>query len=225
METKYRIGYVDEDINQVKKYQRRFRKLGFEVIGYDFIKGMRLDELMDQIYNSNIDLLMIDYKLDESNKVTFNGEAVESEIYDSRPLFPHIIFTNKKDDAEPHVEDWKIIFEKDDIFNEGEEDEKKVTHFVTILERSIEQYKKHIQKRKNEISHLLEKGQSKKLSSEEKHILLKLQKELKVLDSTYKVEVPEYLMLTENIAESENLKNEAELLLQKLIEKRKNNEH
>ncbi|WP_445721510.1 hypothetical protein [Flavobacterium sp.] len=221
MESKYRIGYVDEDINQVKKYQRRFKKLGFEVIGYDFVKGMKLHELMEQVYSSEIDLLMIDYKLDESNKVTFNGEAVESEIYDKRPLFPHIIFTNKKDDAEPHVEDWKIIFDKEDIFSEGEEDEDKVAHFVTTLERSIDQYKRHIQKKKSEISYLLEKGKSQKLIPEEKHILLKLQKELKVLDDTFIVEVPEYLMLSENISEIEKLKEEAESLLQKLIEKRK----
>ena len=144
MEIKYRIGYVDEDINQVKKYQRRFKKLGFEVVGYDFEKEMTLQELMNQLYNSDIDLLMIDYKLDESNKVTFNGEAVANEIYENKPLFPHIIFTNKKDDAEPHVEDWKIIFDKDEIFNEVEEDKEKVNHFITTLERSIEQYRKHI---------------------------------------------------------------------------------
>lgn len=221
MELKYKIGYVDEDISQVKKYQRRFRKLGFEVIGYEFVKGMKLEELMQQIYQSDIELLMIDYKLDESNKVTFNGEEVEAEIYDNKPLFPHIIFTNKKDDAEPHVEDWKIIFDKDDIFNEGEEDEKKVKHFVTTLERSIEQYKKHVQKRKDEISYLLEKGSVEKLTSLEKHNLLKVQKELKVLDDTYIVEVPEYLLLSENITESENLKDEAKLLLDKLIEERK----
>jgi hypothetical protein len=221
MEVKYKIGYVDEDINQVKKYQRRFRKLGFEVIGYNFEKGMTLGELMEQIYSSNIDLLMIDYKLDESNKVTFNGEEVESAIYDNKPLFPHIIFTNKKEDAEPHVEDWKIIFDKDEIFSEDKEDEKKVQHFITILERSIEQYRKHTQRRKDDISDILEKGKTEKLNPDEKHILMKLQKELKVLDDTYKVEIPEYLMISENLAESENIKKEAEELLQKLIDKRK----
>jgi hypothetical protein len=224
MELKYRIGYVDEDSNQVKKYQRRFRKLGFEIIGYEFKKGMSLDELMEQIYSSDIDLLMIDYKLDESNKVTFNGEAVESEIYDTKPLFPHIIFTNKKDDAEPHVEDWKIIFDKEEIFNEDEdnEDDDRINHFTTTLERSIEQYQKHLQKRKDHIAVLLEKGKDEKLSPGDKHDLLKLQKELKVLNPTFEVEVPEYLLLSENLTEIEGLKNEAEELLKNLIENRKN---
>lgn len=221
MEPKYRIGYVDEDVKQVKKYQRRFRKFGFEVVGYDFTQGMTIDELMEQVYNSNIDLLMIDYKLDESNLVVFNGEAVESAIYDAKPLFPHIIFTNKKDDAEPHVEDWKIIFDKDEIFSEGEEDDEKIQHFIITLERSIEQYRKHIERRKIDISNLLEKGKSQKLNPSEKHNLLKLQKELKVLDPSSEVEVPEYLLLSENLSEVEDLRNEAEEFLKNLIEKKK----
>lgn len=221
MEAKYKIGYIDEDINQVKKYQRRFREFGIEVIGYEFRKGMTLEELMEQVYISEIDLLMIDYRLNETNQVTFNGEAVVNVFYEKKPLFPHIIFTNKKEQAEPFVEDWKIIFDKDEIFSDDDEDEIKVQYFITTLERSIEQYRKHIQRRKDEISNLLEKGKVEKLNPMEKHTLLKLQKELKVLYNTYQAEVPEYLMISQNITESQNLKNEAEELLQKLIEKRK----
>ena len=221
MEAKYKIGYIDEDIRQVKKYTRRLKDFGFEVIGYDFHQGMSLEELMSQVYESDIDLLMIDYKLNESNIVAFNGDAVESEFYDKKPLFPHIIFTNKVEQAEPFVEDWKIIFDKDDVFNDNEQDEKKVSHFIITLEKSIEQYRKHIQKRKDEIFKILEKGKSEKLSVIEKHDLLKLQKELKLLDNTYIAEVPEYLLINENLEEVENLKIEAEELLNELINKRK----
>lgn len=218
MELKYRIGYVDEDVNQVKKYQRRFRKLGFEVVGYDFEKGMTLQELMNQLYSSDIDLLMIDYKLDESNKVTFNGEAVANEIYDNKPLFPHIIFTNKKDDAEPHVEDWKIIFDKEEIFNEVEEDEEKVTHFITTLERSIQQYRKHIQKRKDEISDLLKKGEKDGLNTKEQDSLISLQRELRDLDKSQKKEIPEKLISFEKLEDLSQTRKEAEEFLRTLIE-------
>ncbi len=67
MEAKYKIGYIDEDIRQVKKYTRRLKDFGFEIIGYDFHQGMSLEELMSQVYKSDIDLLMIDYKLNEKN--------------------------------------------------------------------------------------------------------------------------------------------------------------
>ncbi|MES2863200.1 MAG: hypothetical protein V4666_03705 [Bacteroidota bacterium] len=223
MEAKYKIGYIDEDVRQVSKYNKRFREYGIEIIGYEFHKGMTIEELMSQVYNSKIDLLMIDYKLDESSKVMFNGEAVEREIYDKKPLFPHIIFTNKVEDAEHFVEDWKIIFSKDYMLNKNDEDydEEDTKYFITILEKSIEQYRSHIQRRKNEISYLLEKGKKEKLLPEEKHNLMKLQKELKVLDNSNEVEVPEYLLISENLTEVENLKTEAEEFLNQLIEKRK----
>lgn len=221
MEIQYRIGYIDEDVKQVKKYQRRFRDFKIEVIGYNFYKGMSLEELMSQVYESQIDLLMIDYKLRETNLVAFNGEAVESEFYDKKPLFPYIIFTNKVDQAEPFVEDWSRIFDKDEIFNEEEEDKEKIQHFITTLIKKIEQYRNHISRKKNEISSLLEKSKVKKLTQEEKHNILKLQKDLKVLDSSYQIEVPEYLLLQQNLSEIEDLKDDAEGFLRELIEKRK----
>ena len=50
MEAKYKIGYIDEDIKQVKKYSRRLKDLGFEVIGYDFYQGMSLEEKFQSIW-------------------------------------------------------------------------------------------------------------------------------------------------------------------------------
>jgi len=220
MEAKYKIGYIDEDINQVKKYQRRFRKYGFEVIGYDFENEMSLEDLMEQVYKSDIDLLMIDYKLDETNKVTFNGEKVENEIYNKKPLFPHIIFTNKVDDAEPHVEDWKIIFDKDLIFSDGD-DHDDVKHFITTLERSIEQYRNHIEEKKKIVADLLEKGEREGLNANEKDLLITKQEELNSLDKTYKKEIPKHLITEDKLADLSKTKKEAEAFLEFLIDQRK----
>src|SRR3982750_3590248 len=123
MNMQYRIGYIDEDMNQVKLYTRKLRDFGFEVIGYDFHKGMTLDELMGQVFSSEIDLLMIDYRLNESNIIPFNGDAVEREVYEKKPLFPHIILTNKADQAEPAVDDLKIIFDKEVVFPSDDGDD------------------------------------------------------------------------------------------------------
>lgn len=221
MDTKYKIGYVDEDLNQVKKYQRRFRKFGIEIIGYDFENDMSFEALMEQVYNSDIDLLMIDYRLNETNKVTFNGEAVESDFYEKKPLFPHIIFTNKVEQAEPHVEDWKIIFDKDDIFSEDENDDKKIQHFITTLIKSIEQYKNHIEKKKKILSDLLEKGEKEGLTASEKDLLITKQEELTNLDKTNKNEIPKHLITEAKIDDLSKTKKEAEQFLQSLIDKRK----
>jgi hypothetical protein len=224
MEVKYKIGYIDEDENQVKKYRKRFRNFGIEIIGYEFHKGMTLEELMEQVYQSDIDLLMIDYKLDESSKVVFNGEAVEREIYNQKPLFPHIIFTNKRDDAEHFVDDWKIIFSKEEIPNKKDDDynEDKTKHFITTLIKSIEQYKNLIQTKKKEIAKLLLKGEKEGLNSSEQNSLISLQRELGGLDKTKKQEIPEKLISFEKLEDLSKTRKEAEAFLQSLIKKRKN---
>ena len=221
MEAKYKIGYIDEDIKQVKKYSRRLKDFGFEVIGYDFHQGMSLEELMSQVYESDIDLLMIDYKLNESNIVAFNGDEVESEFYDKRPLFPHIIFTNKVEQAEPFVEDWKILFDKENIFSEDGNDEQSVKRFVTILTKSIEQYKNHIEKKKNKISILLSKINSAEFSPVDENELINLQKELMNLDKTFVQEIPEKMISYEKLDKITNLRVESEKFLDDLIKKKK----
>lgn len=223
METKYKIGYIDEDDKQVKKYRKRFRDFGIQIIGYEFQQGMSLEDLMEQVYQSEIDLLMIDYKLDESSKVFFNGEAVEREIYDKKPLFPHIIFTNKREDAEHFVDDWKIIFSKDEILNKNDEDynEDKTKHFIKTLIKSIEQYKKRIETRKNSIAELLVKGEKEGLDSSEQDSLISLQRELGDLDKTKKKEIPEKLISFEKLEDLSKTRKEAEIFLQSLIKKNK----
>lgn len=217
---KYKIGYIDENEQQVKLYARKLKEFDFEVIGYNFMQGMTLEELMTQVYNSDIDLLMIDYKLNETNIVAFNGEAVEKEIYENKPLFPHIIFTNKVDQAEPFVEDMKIICDKELIFDE-DDDNRSVNKFVTMLSKSIEQYRNHIANKKEQLSALLLKGEKEELNSIEKNELLTLQNELNSLDKTSRYEVPRQLIFNENLDTLAKTRKEAEEFLQSLIERRK----
>jgi len=217
MKDRFKIGYIDEDIKQVKLYARKLREYGFDVIGYDFIKGMTIDSLMNQVFESDIDLLMIDYKLNESNIVPFNGEVVERIVYDSKPQFPHIIFTNKVDQAEPFVEDWKIIFDKEEIFTDDEDDKENVERFVTMLKKSIEQYRNHIKIKKEALSRLLTKGEIDGLNAAEKNELISLQEDLMNLDKTKKSEIPKQLVSPKKIEDLSKSRKEAEEFLQSLI--------
>lgn len=220
MDMQYKIGYIDEDINQVKLYKRKLRDFGFEVIGYEFQKGMTLDELMEQVYSSDIDLLMIDFRLNESNIVPFNGDAVEREIYEKKPLFPHIIFTNKADQAEPDVDDLKIIFDKEVVFPSSDESDNTHTRrFIDTLTKSIEQYKRHISKRKGIIAELLEKEQKESLSIDEKNLLLSTQRELLSLDKIRISEVPENLTSIDSLDKITKAKQDAEAYIKSLLEK------
>lgn len=223
MESKYKIGFLDEDINQVKLYRRKLRDFGFDVVGYEFTKGMSLEELMNQVYNSDIDLLMIDFRLNESNIVPFNGDEVERHVYENKPLFPHIIFTNKVDQAEPDVDDIKIIFDKEIVFpDDNGEDNPKTKHFINVLTKSIEQYQRHIEKRKQIISELIGKENKEGLSIEEKNLLLATQRELLSLDKMTILEVPETLISTDNLDKITQARLDAEAFIKSLLEKNNN---
>lgn len=220
MAATYRIGYIDEDLQQVKKFTRNLRPYGFDVIGYEFQKDMSPESLMQQVYESDIDLLMIDYKLKESNIVGFNGDVIENLIYNTKPLFPHIIFTSDIDQAEAHVEDWKIIFDKGEIFIEDEQDKSNSERFVKMLTRSIEQYKNYINSRKELLSKLIEKGEAEGLNAAEKSDLLLLQDELNNLDRSQKLEIPKQLISNEKLETLAKNRKEAEEFLQSLINKK-----
>ena len=53
----YKIGYIDENPLQVKKFTRALKEHGFSVVGYNIRKGMPVEELIEQIYSSDIDLV------------------------------------------------------------------------------------------------------------------------------------------------------------------------
>jgi hypothetical protein len=219
MQTKYTIGYIDEDIEEVNTYARRLRPFGFNVIGFNFEKGMSFNELMTQVYDANnIDLLMIDFNLKSSNIVAFDGDKVESDFYDNKPRFPYIIFTSDTEYAEQFVEDWMKIYDKKDVFEEPET----IQRFATKLEKSILQYRNHIEKKKNLIAELLIKGKDEGLDSSDQDILISLQRDLSDLDKTKKKEVPEKEISLEKLEDLEKTRKEAEEFLQSLIKKRKN---
>lgn len=219
METKYKIGYIDENPTQVKLYRRKLRDFGFELIGYDFNKGMKLEELMSQVYHSDIDLLMIDFRLNESNIIPFNGDEVERHVYENKPLFPHIILTNKVDQAEPQVDDLKIIFDKEIVFSgENDTDNPKTKHFIDTLTKSIEQYHRHISKRKAIISNLLEKEKGTELTPEEKNILLLTQQDLYSLNKIEFSAVPESLKSVDTLERISKARKEAEAYIKSLLE-------
>lgn len=219
MGTNYKIGYIDENLTEVKTYKRKLKKYGFDVIGYDFVKGMTPEALMEQVYSSDIDLLMIDFKLKDSNKVTFNGDVIEHLIYNTKPLFPHVIFTSDKTLAEATIEDWKILFDKTTIFpdDDDHEENEETKRFIKILGQSIEQYKRYISVRKARLSELLQKGDKEGLSVAEKDEALSLQDELKTLDQSSRNEIPKYMVSVKTLDDLAESRKKAEEFLQSLI--------
>jgi hypothetical protein len=207
---KYKIGYIDEDSTQVTRYEMRLRPY-FDVIGFEITPGLELKDLLIQVYNSDIDLLMIDYLMNDKGVITYNGDEVAREFEEIKPRFPTIIFTNRGSDAFPQVDNPNMIYEKSKV----KED---VKHFADILDKNILAYKKYIEKRKNIINELLLKGEKDGLSSDEKHILLQTQIELINLDK-WSNEVPFQLLDDKRLENLSKTTKEAEEFLESILKK------
>lgn len=208
---KYKIGYIDEDSTQVTKYERDLRKY-FDVIGFTINPGLELNDLLKQVYESDIDLLMVDYLMVDKGVLTYNGDEVARAYEEIKPRFPVIIFTNEESQAFPHVDNPNIIYDKSLVKND-------LNYFVELLNKNISAYKNYIGKRKNIISDLLLKGENAGLSPDEKHILLQTQIELINLDK-WSNEVPFQLLDDKRLENLSKTTKEAEEFLESILKKK-----
>ena len=207
---KYKIGYIDEDSLEVAKYEKDLRTY-FDVIGYDIQKGLPLIDLINQIYQSDVDLLMIDYLMVDKGVLTYNGDEVARAFEEIKPRFPVIIFTHEQNQAFPHVDNPFNICDKAEVKDNAQ-------RFALKLTKLIQGYKAYISNRKNLINKYLDKGESEGLSSEEKHKLLEAQSELNNLDKR-STEVPLQLLTDKKLEDLSKTTKEAEAFLESLIKK------
>lgn len=204
---KYKIGFVDENVQQVDMFERKLRD-HFDVIGYDIHEGILIDELIDQIYESDIDMLMVDYNMVESGKIFFNGDEVVRKYEELKPRFPMIIFTNFDEQAFPKVDNPNTLYKKEFAIQE-------LDKFVQTLEKNIRIYRDYVGKRKAAIDKLLEKSSKETLNGKEKHELTQAQLELLGLDRRAN-EVPVNLISDQKIDNLEKTARDAEAFLESL---------
>ena len=209
---KFKIGYIDEDQAQFKKYERELREY-FDVIGYEIKQGLPLVDLINQVYQSDIDLLMVDYLMVDKGILTYNGGEVARAYEEIKPRFPIIIFTNLETQAFPHVDNPNMIYDKGDVT-------KNTKHFVEKITKTIQLYKNFISKRKDQIKELIQKGEKEGLNADEKHSLLQAQLELNSLDK-WATEVPLQLLDEKKVDNLSKTTKEAQEFLESLINKKK----
>ena len=210
--TKYSIGFVDEDPQEIRRYANRLEPVGFNVIDYGIEKGLKLDELLNRIYDSEIDLVMVDFLLNERGILALNGDQVIREFKKIKPEFPTIIFTSKDKQAYPAVDDVNLIYDKARI----RDDDAELQRFITVLSKNIEKYRNDIKQREDRIKELIAKRESgEELDAEEKSNLYRLQFELSNLDQRTK-ETPDQLLVDLKLDQLSTTADEAAELLRNL---------
>ncbi len=209
---KYKIGFIDEDHLQWEKVERNLRDF-FDVIEYDIYKGISKDDLIEQVYNSDIDLLLVDYLMTDRGFLSFNGDEFARDYEKIKPRFPIIVFTTYTGDAFKDVDNPNIIYDKALLLENTQ-------HLVDSITKNIELYKNYIYERKDKIAMLLQKRETEGLNAIEKNLLLEMQLELRILDKK-RAEVPLQLIEDNTFEKLAETTKEAERFLESLIKKEK----
>ena len=126
---RHRIGYIDEDKGWRVTF-RQYLKDEFEIVLFDIDEGTTLEGLVEDIFQQDVDMLVIDFRLDETGAVDFNADTLVQKIQERNLYYPLIILTSFESDALDHLENANIVNGKDLL--SGDMDDK-----VPVLKHKI----------------------------------------------------------------------------------------
>lgn len=135
-----KLGYIDEDESFQNSFYHFFKD-DFSVKIFDLTEETILDELINEVYTSKLDMLIVDYNLVETGIVTFNGNVIIDKIKEKLPSLPLMILTSDESDALNHVSDGLIVYSKDEYHNNDQIFKKKVLNAIVDYQDKIEKNK------------------------------------------------------------------------------------
>ncbi|MBN8678108.1 MAG: response regulator [Chitinophagales bacterium] len=150
---KYKIGYLDEEMQWVEKFKRDLKDF-FEIVVFDLNADLSLVDIVKRIEEAELDCLLVDYELNEADVIQFNGNDVIEKIKEKYPYFPVFIITGKEEkDVLEQVEDGDIVRLKDEL-----NDKRPI--LIQRIKLKIENHHKQIQEAEETIKKLIEKRNS-----------------------------------------------------------------
>jgi hypothetical protein len=141
-EVKYKIGYLDEEENW-KALVRSKLKDDFCLDLIDI--PIALDEIWPYITDNALDALIVDFRLYESGKVSYDGGKVVQEIMKHNTHFPIFIITSYEENALADCENVLIIHGKE-LFTDGYDSQ--LNTFKIRLKSVIRIYKAKVEESK-----------------------------------------------------------------------------
>lgn len=204
----YKIVYVDESDQDIKRFQR-FSENSFEVIPIKPLQDIK--ETCEIILDSHSDAIIVDFNLSEQDpKIHYNGDDLVNEILKVREGFPVFIFTSYEDEAISEGEDVNIIYEKSEVSNG--------TKFLIRVKSQIEKYHHKLSIAEKKLLSLIKESKSRKLNAFEEKEILQLDSLLeKSLDKKH--EIPDKLRMINESSGLVELLKKVDDLAKKLGEK------
>ncbi|GAA0780151.1 hypothetical protein [Hathewaya limosa] len=175
----YNIGLIDDEYEQLKRYQKRFKSINKDIV-ISSVEGCHTcEDVVQWILNNRIECLLVDYKL--VNKFSFTGAELINCINNKIGDLPCVILTSHKEDAEDEKLVLKLlIFDKELIGKERTSSE--LQEFIAMIIHAIEVFRKRFQLKKERYEALLQKAQKDVLNFKEKEQLEDLFKALRSYD-------------------------------------------
>lgn len=156
----YKIGYIDEEEPQRNSFYQ-FLKDDFEIKLFEIIEDTEPENLVQHVFNSALDILVLDFRLDESGLVNFNADCIIELIQERNLYYPLVVLTSHELDALDHIKNANLINGKTEMLGE------KVDVFKQKLKRIAGDYKTNTISNEEELAVLEEKRLTEKLDSAE----------------------------------------------------------
>lgn len=150
---KYKLGYIDEDRGWGNTFYQAFKN-DFEINLVEINSETTIDSIIQEMLDSRLDGVVIDFRLDETGVVNFNGDKVAEKLLSNRPHFPIIMLTSFEQDAIDHVENANIINAKDILDGDNPE---KVNVLSAKIFSNIQNYYSKMDRTEKRIEDLVKK--------------------------------------------------------------------
>lgn len=136
---KYRIGYIDENGQDVILFKQQFSDY-FDVYILRIDNSTTLDDVISWINSSHLDLIIVDYNLKENLSIDFYGNEVLETLNKQRLNFPMYMFTAYEEEAISRSDELldDLIFSKQIVSDNCE-------IMVTRIKNKIKKYKSELE--------------------------------------------------------------------------------
>lgn len=207
----YKIAHIDENAAAINNFYQNF-KTDFEILKIKVDANSTIDLIIQESFDNHVDAIVVDYMLDEEGDVNFNGNLIFDKIRKIRPHFPIVMLTSHEPQAIDHMEDVHIIYSKDILDGESEDE---LEIFKAKLKSNIERYYSKIQNTEKSIEALVKKKNEQGLEPPEEEELTKLFILMDELEPEGK-EIPVNLVQKESITKLNDFVTKTKEILEEL---------
>jgi DNA-binding NarL/FixJ family response regulator len=194
---KYRIIYVDETDEEIRRFQN-YASADFDVVAMKPLPA--LDQMVELIMAEKFDAIISDYKLKEgAPEVTYDGIELVQKIEEIRENFPCFVLTSYDGDAAQEADDVNLVYVRDVL------KQKDGLTFKERIRLQILKYVTRVSEMETEIKQLIAKKRAYGLEFVE-------EKRLAELDSSLEKTICKTCSLPAEMKEPTYLKKMTELL-------------